>query len=298
MNSAKICFLILNYNSYKDTISFVHHISGQEKKNPLLPILIVDNCSSDHSYEILIEEFQDNQSVNVIQTEKNGGYGYGNNWGIKYLQKTNNPEFIIISNPDVIADVAIIPEMVKSFQIDKKIAAVSVQMFNSNNKPQLSAWTLPNLFDDIILSVGLLKAFFGHPVEYLLTLEPRYVDVLQGAFFMIKSKVMDEIDGFDEKIFLYGEERILSYKLKNIGYKLYFLPHLSFVHHIGKTINKNHPSKLSKFKILQKSRRHYHKKYLKQNWIKLFVFDLCTLVGIMEKWVLDIFSDMKSHESH
>ena len=298
MNSAKICFLILNYNSYKDTISFVHHISSQENNFPLQPILIVDNCSSDLSYEILIEEFQDNQSVNVIQTEKNGGYGYGNNWGIKYLQKTNNPEFIIISNPDVIADVAIIPEMVKSFQIDKKIAAVSVQMFNSNNKPQLSAWTLPNLFDDIILSVGLLKAFFGHPVEYLLTLEPRYVDVLQGAFFMIKSKVMDEIDGFDEKIFLYGEERILSYKLKNIGYKLYFLPHLSFVHHIGKTINKIHPSKLSKFKILQKSRRHYHKKYLKQNWIKLFMFDLCTLVGIMEKWVLDIFSDMKSHESH
>ena len=298
MNSAKICFLILNYNSYKDTISFVQHISGQEKNFPLLPILIVDNCSSDHSYEILFEEFQDNQSIDVIQTEKNGGYGYGNNWGIKYLQKTNNPEFIIISNPDVTADVAIIPEMVKSFQIDKKIAAVSVQMFNSNNKPQLSAWTFPNLFDDIILSVGLLKAFFGHPVEYLLTLEPRYVDVLQGAFFMIKSKVMDEIDGFDEKIFLYGEERILSYKLKNIGYKLYFLPHLSFVHHIGKTINKIHPSKLSKFKILQKSRRHYHKKYLKQNWIKLFVFDLCTLVGFVEKWVLDIFSDMKSHESH
>jgi GT2 family glycosyltransferase len=298
MNSANICFLILNYNSYKDTISFVHHVSGQENNFPLLPILIVDNCSSDRSYEILFEEFQENQIVDVIQTEKNGGYGYGNNWGVKYLQKTNNPEFIIISNPDVTADVAIIPEMVKSFQVDKKIAAVSVQMFNSNNKPQLSAWTLPNLFDDIILSVGLLKAFFGHPVEYLLTLKPRYVDVLQGAFFMIKSKAMDEIDGYDEKIFLYGEERILSYKLKNIGYKLYFLPHLSFVHNVGKTINKIHPSKLSKFKILQKSRRHYHKKYLKQNWIKLFVFDLCTLVGIMEKWVLDIFSDMKSHESH
>ena len=128
-----------------------------------------------------------------------------------------------------------------------------------------------------------------------------FVPELVNAYQQIRdnpNKVMDEIDGFDEKIFLYGEERILSYKLKNIGYKLYFLPHLSFVHHIGKTINKIHPSKLSKFKILQKSRRHYHKKYLKQNWIKLFVFDLCTLVGIMEKWVLDIFSDMKSHENH
>jgi GT2 family glycosyltransferase len=298
MNSSNICFLILNYNSYKDTISFVRHILGQENNFPLLSILIVDNCSSDRSYEILFEEFQNNQFVDVIQTKKNGGYGYGNNWGIKYLKETNNPEFIIISNPDVTADVTIIPEMLKSFQIDKKIAAVSVQMFNSNNKPQLSAWTLPNLFDDIILSIGLLKTFFWHPVEYFSTSKPQYVDVLQGAFFMIKSKTMDEIDGYDEKIFLYGEERILGFKLKEIGYKLYFLPHLSFVHHVGKTINKIHPSRLSKFKILQKSRRHYHKKYLKQNWIKLFVFDLCTLIGIMEKWILDIFSDMKAHESH
>ncbi len=298
MNSANICFLILNYNSYKDTISFVRHILGQENNFPLLSILIVDNCSSDRSYEILFEEFQDNQIVDVIQTEKNGGYGYGNNWGVKYLQKTNNPEFIIISNPDVTVDVAIIPEMVKSFQVDKKIAAVSVQMFNSNNKPQLSAWRLPNLFDDIILSVGLLKAIFENPVEYPKTLKPQYVDILQGAFFMIKSKAIREIGGYDEKIFLYGEERILGFKLKQKGYKLYFLPHFSFIHHVGKTINKTLPSKLSKFRILQESRRHYQKEYLNQNRIKLFVFDCFTLIGIIEKWVLDLFTDMKSHESH
>ena len=298
MNSVNICFLILNYNSYKDTISFVHHISGQEKILQLLPILIVDNCSSDHSFEILLQEFQDNQNIEVIQTQNNGGYGYGNNWGIKHLQNTYSPEFIIISNPDVIADVAIIPEMLKAFQVDKKIAAVSVQMVNSNNKPQLSAWRLPNLFDDIILSVGLLKAIFKNPVEYPKTMKPQYVDILQGAFFMIKSKAMNEIGGYDEKIFLYGEERILGFKLKEIGYKLYFLPHFSFIHHVGETINKIFPSKLSKFRILQKSRRHYQSKYLKQNRIKLFLFDCFTLIGIIEKWVLDLFTDMKSHESH
>ena len=298
MESFNIYFLILNYNSYKDTISFVHHIWGQEKVLPLLPILIVDNFSSDHSFEVLLNEFQDNQNIEVIQTQKNGGYGYGNNWGIKHLQQTYNPEFIIISNPDITANVAIIPEMLKTFQVDKKIAAVSVQMVNSNNKPQLSAWTLPNLFDDIILSVGLLKAIFGNPVEYPKTLKPRYVDVLQGAFFMIKSKAMNEIGGYDEKIFLYGEERILGFKLKEIGYKLYFLPHLSFIHQVGKTINKIFPSKLSKFRILQKSRRHYHKKYLKQNRIKLFIFDIFTLIGIIEKWILDLFSNIISHESN
>jgi GT2 family glycosyltransferase len=298
MNSVNICFLILNYNSYKDTISFVQHILNQEKIIQLLPILIVDNCSSNHSYETLLKEFDKNQNVDVIQTKYNGGYGYGNNWGIKHLQQIHNPEFIIISNPDITVDVEIIPEMVKAFQVNKKIAAVSVQMVNSNNKPQLSAWRLPNLFDDIILSVGLLKAIFNNPVEYPKTLKPQYVDVLQGAFFMIKSKAIREIGGYDEKIFLYGEERILGFKLKEIGYKLYFLPHFSFIHHVGKTINKIFPSKLSKFRILQESRRHYHKKYLKQNWIKLFVFDLFTLVGIMEKWILDLFTNMKSHENH
>ena len=298
MNSVNICFLILNYNSYKDTISFVHHISGKEKNLQLLPILIVDNCSSDHSFEILLQEFQDNQSVDVIQTEKNGGYGYGNNWGIKHLQNTYNTEFIIISNPDVKADVAIIPEMLKAFLVDKKIATVSVQMMNSQNKHQLSAWTLPNLFDDIILSVGLIKAFLKNPVEYPKTIVPHFVDVLQGAFFMIKSKAMEEIGGYDENLFLYGEERILGFKLKEKGYKQYFLPHLSFIHHVGKTINKVFPSKLSKFKILQKSRRHYQKEYLNQNRIGLFVFDCFTLIGIIEKLILDLITDMKSNENH
>ena len=298
MNSVNISFLILNYNSYKDTISFVQHILNQEKIIQLPPILIVDNCSSDHSFDILLQNFQDNQNIEVIQTQYNGGYGYGNNWGIKHLQQTYNPEFIIISNPDITANVAVIPEMLKTFQVDKKIAAVSVQMVNSNNKHQLSAWTLPNLFDDIILSVGLLKAIFGNPVEYPKIMKSQYVEILQGAFFMIKSKAMNEIGGYDEKMFLYGEERILGFKLKEIGYKLYFLPHLSFIHQVGNTINKIFPSKLSKFRILQKSRRHYQSKYLKQNRIKLFVFDLFTLVGIMEKWVLDKFTDMKSHESH
>ena len=298
MESFNIYFLILNYNSYKDTISFVHHIWGQEKVLPLLPILIVDNFSSDHSFEILRQEFQDYQNIEVIQTQKNGGYGYGNNWGIKYLQQTYNPEFIIISNPDITADITIIPEMLKAFQLDKKIASVSVQMVNRNNIPQMSAWTLPNLFDDIILSVGLLKALLKNPVEYPKTIEPRFVDVLQGAFFMIKSKSMDEIGGYDENLFLYGEERILGFKLKEIGYKQYFLPHLSFIHHGGKTINKILPRKLSKFRILQKSRRHYHKEYLKQNWTKLFIFDIFTLIGIIEKWISDLFSNIISHESN
>ena len=298
MNSVNICFLILNYNSHKDTISFVRHISSQEKLLPLLPILIVDNFSPDHSFEILQQEFQDYQNIEVIQTQKNGGYGYGNNWGIKHLQKSSNPEFIIISNPDITANVTLIPEMLKAFQVDKKIASVSVQMVNNHNELQLSAWTLPRLLDDIILSVGLLKAILKNPVEYPKTIEPRFVDVLQGAFFMIKSKVMDEIGGYDENLFLYGEERILGFKLKEIGYKQYFIPQLSFIHHVGKTINKKFPDKLSKFRILQKSRRHYQKYYLKQNWITLFIFDIFTLIGIIEKWILDLFSNMISHENN
>jgi GT2 family glycosyltransferase len=298
MESLNIFFLILNYKSHKDTISFVRHILSQEDVLSLLPILIVDNFSSDHSFEILQQEFRDNQKIEVIQTQKNGGYGYGNNWGIKHLKNTYNPEFIIISNPDITADVTIIPEMLKAFLVDKKIATVSVQMMNSQNKHQLSAWTLPNLFDDIILSVGLIKAFLKNPVEYPKTIVPHFVDVLQGAFFMIKSKAMEEIGGYDENLFLYGEERILGFKLKEKGYKQYFLPHLSFIHHVGKTINKVFPSKLSKFKILQKSRRHYQKEYLNQNRIGLFVFDCFTLIGIIEKLILDLITDMKSNENH
>ena len=286
MKKINIGIIILNYNSSKDTILLVKNIEAQ---NPIFPlkIVIVDNHSTDGSINKLNKEFSKKKFIDIIETQNNLGYGAGNNFGVKYIKNKYQIEFILICNPDVKFNVNIIPDIIDTFNINNVIAAISIQMFNENNKKELSAWKLPTLADDLILSISALKKLNRNPIEYSNLLKPQYVDVLQGAFFIIKLKAFNKINGFDEDIFLYGEERILGHKLKKHGYKLYFLPKLKFIHKVGATINKNFHNKRSKYLMLQNSRRHYHKKYLKKNWLSLLIFDLFTMIGYVEKFIID-----------
>ena len=66
--------------------------------NSIDKIVVVDNCSTDNSY-VQLKEFE-NEKIHVVQSEKNGGYGYGNNIGIDYLK--NLVDYIIVANPDVV----------------------------------------------------------------------------------------------------------------------------------------------------------------------------------------------------
>ena len=100
MNS-KVLVLVLNYKSYQDTINYTYNILNQ--KNINVDVLIVDNDSQNSSFENLSKEFINNSKVRVIESEKNGGYAYGNNFGLKYIEKEEY-DYIAISNNDIIID--------------------------------------------------------------------------------------------------------------------------------------------------------------------------------------------------
>ena len=289
MENKQVGVIVLNYNCFEETITFVKNIQSQRPSFPL-KILIVDNNSSDNSYKEFAERFQNDVDVEFIKTKSNLGYGAGNNRGIKYLKEKYMLEYLIICNPDIKINIEHIPEILKDFQIDEMIAAVSIQMLDVNNLKKISAWKLPDLKDDLILSISILNKVFPSNIYYPNSSKSRYVEVLQGAFFIIKSEAMENIGGYDEKVFLYGEERILGYKLKKAGYKLYFDPRFTFTHKIGASIEKEFPLKSSKFIIMQQSRRHYHKNYLNQNWIKLIIFDFFSFIGKLEKVIFDFLN--------
>tara|TARA_S200000501_G_scaffold190210_1_gene179135 strand:+ start:129708 stop:130607 length:900 start_codon:yes stop_codon:yes gene_type:complete len=297
MKKRLVGIIVLNYNCFEETVAFIKNIQNQQPSFPL-KMLIVDNNSSDNSYKQFVEEFRFDAEVDFIKTKSNLGYGAGNNCGIKYLKDKYNLEYLMICNPDIKISIENIPKILKDFQIDKMIAAVSIQMIDVNNLKKLSAWKLPDLIDDLILSISILNKVFTNKIYYTDSSKPRYVEVLQGAFLIIKSEAMDYIGGYDEKVFLYGEERILGYKLKKAGYKLYFNPNFTFIHKIGASIEKEFPLKSSKFMIMQQSRRHYHKHYLNQNWIKLTIFDFFSFVGKLEKMIFDFLKLTFSKNFH
>ena len=92
----KIGVVILNYNDSETSIKL---ISSLEKYDIVNRIVIVDNCSTDDSFTILSQNTS--SKVEVVKSARNGGYGYGNNYGIRYLNETVHPSHILIANPDV-----------------------------------------------------------------------------------------------------------------------------------------------------------------------------------------------------
>ena len=104
----KTVFLILNYQTYTDTIELVNELLSQEIGNR--KIVIVDNCSPNGSYGHLQQEFANSIYVDVIQSGYNGGYAKGNNFGLLYIEKYA-PEFVCIINNDVHFSLATIKKM-------------------------------------------------------------------------------------------------------------------------------------------------------------------------------------------
>ena len=94
----KVAVIIVNYNDAEDTKKYVKTISEYKI---LDRIVVVDNLSTTAGTFDSLKKLE-NSKVKVISSDKNGGYDYGNNFGVKYLQSINEKyDYIIISNPDI-----------------------------------------------------------------------------------------------------------------------------------------------------------------------------------------------------
>ena len=89
-----ICAVILNYNDAQTTKKLAE---SWKDSRAIHNIIIVDNCSTDDSWEQL--QVLKDEKVDLIRTEKNGGYGYGNNTGIRYAIEHNGATHVLVANP-------------------------------------------------------------------------------------------------------------------------------------------------------------------------------------------------------
>lgn len=92
--------VILNYMSYDVTIKCVEYFQRQSKDNINVKIVIVDNASSNSSFNILYNRFKFYEDVKVVKTPQNLGFAKGNNFGYKELCRIMKPDFVVVSNSD------------------------------------------------------------------------------------------------------------------------------------------------------------------------------------------------------
>lgn len=270
-NSSIIC-QILNYNDVPHVKKIVNKIKDY---HIFEYILIVDNNSSDGSFRKLIEMYKENPKIKVISSSKNGGYGYGNNFGINYAVSELKAKKAIVCNPDVEFEEKTVIELEN---IMKKTNAALTSAVEVNKVPSINkAWKIPTPFAWILDETKLRKLIFNkfhYPDEYFKT-EYSEVDCVSGAMFLLDLEKFLDVGGYDENMFLYGEETVLGYKFKQKGYKTYLLNYESYNHLHSASIDKSIPDKVKKMKILNQSKLYFFKTYLQENAIKYKIEELC-----------------------
>lgn len=272
-----IAFVILNYNTWEMTLRCVDSIFQTCKQN--YKIYIVDNGSTNDSYQQIQKQYQNNNKVVVIKSE-NFGYAIGNNNGIKEAIK-DGYDIITVTNNDVIFLEDSINQMYTFLQRNQDAAAVAPYILTPegvlHNLPSLKQVTTR----DYIRFHTRLEKFVSkeskrqYNQQYNLTSkaiknEPIEIYKFSGCCFMAKREMLVEVGLFDENTFLYFEEDILCQKMEEGNYKSYFLPTSKIVHHHGLTTGKEN---LFVDTEMLKSEMYYLYKYNGMNfWGRFLVY--------------------------
>ncbi len=267
-----VAIVILNYLDFDETIRCVNDYLLQSLD---VHIVVVDNHSPNESFCVLSEYFSKTPNVSVIDSGFNGGYAYGNNIGIRFLEANLNVSTIIISNNDiVISDHDLLLNWFNMHNSIENVGITAPKMLVNSQETNYSAWKSPTFMDDLKSNSVFLEKLVGdnkcYPKSYL-SKTINEVDCLPGSLFMVNIEILRSVGYFDEGTFLYMEEVILSHKIRNnLGLKNYLISSLLYEHLYSKTIS-SVMSKISMRNIVFKSNLYYASRYRVDNHLKLIL---------------------------
>ena len=226
-------------------------------------IWVVDNASSDGSVEYLQAIFPD---VHFISNTENVGFSRANNQAIRISEG----EYVLLLNPDTIVAEDTLKGCVDFLDTHPTVGATGVRMLNADGTfaPE-SRRGLPTPFTSFCKMTGLSSLFpksrtFGkYYMKYLDPDEANPIEVISGAFNMLRRSALDKIGLLDEDFFMYGEDIDLSYRMLLGGWQNYYLPYY-ILHYKGESTAKTSFRYVHVFynAMLIFFNKHFGKKYL------------------------------------
>ncbi len=234
----KLSVIIVNYNVKhfleQCLLSVQKAIAGMQAE-----VFVVDNASTDDSRSYIEPKFP---FVHFTWNAENIGFGKACNQGLK--QSTG--EYILFLNPDTIVPENCFADCISFLEQQKNAGALGIRMLDGGGKflheskrsfpsPLISFYKLSGLTALFPRS----KTFSLYHLGYLEEHQNHEIDVMAGAFMLIKKEVLDKTGGFDESFFMYGEDIDLSYRIQQAGYKNYYYGEDSIIHFKGESTKKS-----------------------------------------------------------
>ncbi len=278
--------VVLNYNDSESVIDYVNRIISYES---IEHIVIVDNKSTDNSYDKMKSVFRDHPKVDLLQTEKNGGYGFGNNRGVEFLVKNYDSEYIAITNPDVFYEEGALRECERFLYEHNDYCVAAPRMKNIKGNYEMCSWKLPSWIELAAHSSVFLSRLIPMKYEVFESCENEIeqVDCVSGAMLCINTNLFMKCNMYDEGMFLYYEETLLAIKLRKAGYKSALLCPYSYVHYHSVSISKTFKSKFSKQMLMHTSQKYLLRNYYSLNILQRIIADVIMGVSVFEMYLYD-----------
>ncbi|MBV2247244.1 MAG: glycosyltransferase [Lentimicrobium sp.] len=270
----KLSVVIVNYN-VKYFLEQCLHSVEKAIEDIDSEVFVVDNNSVDGSVEMVAEKFP---WVNLIANTENTGFSVANNQAIKIAKG----EYILLLNPDTLVELDTFSKSVEFMDKHPDAGGLGIKMVDGNGRflPE-SKRGLPTPIVAFYKIFGLSSLFpkskiFGkYHLGYLDNDETHVVDVLSGAYMMMRRETLDKTGLLDETFFMYGEDIDLSYRITKSGYNNYYYPGARIIHYKGESTKK---SSINYVFVFYRAMVIFAKKHFSQKNAKLFAFLIHTAI--------------------
>ncbi|MFK5879118.1 MAG: glycosyltransferase family 2 protein [Flavobacteriaceae bacterium] len=274
----KLSIIIVNYN-----VRYFLEPCLQSVQDALVDIdseiIVVDNNSPDDSCKIVEERFSD---VTLIANKENYGFAKANNQGVSKARG----QYVLILNPDTIVAKDTFTKILDFAKTRHNFGALGVKLIDGKGAfLSESKRGIPTPTVSFYKLIGFTSKSTGkYYANHLKENETGIIEVLVGAFMLMTRKVYNEVHGFNESYFMYGEDIDLSYKILNKGYQNYYYAEALTIHYKGESTIKD-----------SLSLRHFHQAmeiFYKEHFKINRVYDFFMRLGI-EFWYLLKFFGLK-----
>lgn len=253
--------ILLNYNSTNDChkcISFLQKQMGVD-----LEIIVVDNCSAEKN-RIAVEQLCNEEGCSFIANTKNAGYNAGNNVGLRYAAEKEY-EYALIANPDMeFPQTDYVDKLSKLLQSDDQLAVVASDIITPKGVHQNPMKPDGNWQSSFGWLTGLFKKQPKDTYSFIDNWQESHkCKKVSGCCFMIRLSFLKDIGYFDENVFLYCEESILSKQVERTGMRIFYTAECQAVHNHQSSV-KGNPA--TRFGIWRDSRIYIIKHYSNYPW--------------------------------
>ncbi|KKQ48536.1 MAG: Glycosyltransferase/rhamnosyltransferase [Candidatus Woesebacteria bacterium GW2011_GWD1_38_10] len=242
MKKPELSIIILNYNT-RELLDGCLRSLEKVINEIYFEVVVIDNGSEDDSVEFVRKKYK---WVKIFETGENLGFAIGNN----FAKDIVNSEYVLFLNTDTVVPAGTLSGSL-GYLKKHKLGALGCKLIlpdgsldKDARRSFITPWIgLVHLFLKLDRIFPRSKLFAKYWYGYIPDDKIHEVDALQGAFFLTTKNILDKVGWFEEDYFLDGEDIDLSWKIKNLGYKIVYYPEVSIVHIKGATKGKNRKSK-------------------------------------------------------